>query len=49
METVIIIVFGIACFTAGMYATTQITEWIDSRIQHKEFKKNLENFGKKKK
>ena len=49
METVIIIVFGIACFVAGIYTTTQISEWIDSRIQHREFKKNLENFGKKKK
>lgn len=49
METVIIIVFGIACFIAGMYATTQISEWIDSRIQHKEFKKNLDNFDKKNK
>ena len=44
METVIIIVFGVACFTAGIYVTTQITEWIDSRIQHKKFLKNLDEF-----
>jgi len=38
METVTIAVFGIVCFVAGMYTTTQITEWIDSRIQHKKEK-----------
>jgi hypothetical protein len=49
METIAIILFGCACFAAGMYVTTQISSWIDSRIQHKNFLKNLENFDKKEK
>ena len=49
METIAIILFGAACFAAGMYVTTQISSWIDSRIQHKNFLKNLENFDKKEK
>jgi hypothetical protein len=47
METIAIILFGMACFAAGMYVTTQISSWIDSRIQHKKFMKNLEDFDKK--
>jgi hypothetical protein len=49
METIAIILFGAVCFAAGMYVTTQISSWIDSRIQHKNFLKNLENFDKKEK
>ena len=49
METIAIILFGMACFAAGMYVTTQISSWIDSRIQHKKFMKNLEDFDKKSK
>ena len=48
METIAIILFGAACFAMGMYVTTQISSWIDSRIQHKQFMKNLENFDKDK-
>ena len=44
METIAIILFGVGCFTAGMYVTTQISSWIDSRIQHKRFMKNLDEF-----
>ncbi len=47
METIAIILFGAACFAAGMYVTTQISEWIDSRIQHKKFMKNLDEYSKK--
>jgi len=49
METIAIILFGMACFAAGMYVTTQISSWIDNRIQHKKFMKNLENWDKKEK
>ena len=49
METIAIILFGVACFAAGSYVTTQISEWIDSRIQHKKFLKNLDEFDKKEK
>ncbi len=49
METIAIILFGMACFAAGMYVTTQISSWIDSRIQHKKFMKNLEDWDKKEK
>ena len=49
METIAIILFGMACFAAGMYVTTQISSWIDNRIQHKKFMKNLEEFDKNKK
>ena len=31
METIAIILFGMACFAAGMYVTTQIGEWINKR------------------
>jgi len=48
METIAILLFGAACFAAGMYVTTQISEWIDSRIRHKKFMKNMEDYGKKK-
>jgi len=47
METIAIILFGAACFAMGVYVTTQISSWIDGRIQHKKFIKNLENFDKK--
>lgn len=47
METIAIILYGAACFAAGMYVTTQISSWIDSRIQHKKFLKNLEEWDKK--
>ena len=49
METIAIILFGMGCFALGMYVTTQISSWIDSRIQHKKFMKNLEDFDKKSK
>jgi len=49
METIAIILFGVACFAAGMYVTTQISSWIDTRIQHKQFMKNLDEFEKKEK
>ena len=49
METIAIIIFGIGCFALGMYVTTQISSWIDNRIQHKRFMKNLEDFDKKQK
>tara|TARA_Y100000004_G_scaffold20507_1_gene20928 strand:- start:202 stop:354 length:153 start_codon:yes stop_codon:yes gene_type:complete len=49
METIAIILFGMACFAAGMYVTTQISSWIDNRIQHKKFLKNLEDFDQKQK
>tara|TARA_A100001201_G_scaffold12520_1_gene16024 strand:- start:191 stop:343 length:153 start_codon:yes stop_codon:yes gene_type:complete len=49
METIAIILFGMACFAAGMYVTTQISSWIDNRIQHKKFLKNLEDWEKKEK
>ena len=44
MEAIAIILFGGACFAAGMYVTTQVSGWIDNRIQHKNFMKNLESF-----
>jgi len=49
METVTIIVFGSVCFVAGMYVTTQIGSWIDSRTQNKKFIKNLNEYDKKQK
>jgi small-conductance mechanosensitive channel len=49
METVVIITFGVVCFILGMYVTTQVSEWIDSRIQHKKFEENFKNFDNKKK
>jgi len=49
METIAIILFGMGCFALGMYVTTQISNWIDSRIQHKKFMKNLEDFEKREK
>ena len=47
METIAIILFGMACFAAGMYVTSQVSSWIDSRIQHKKFMKNLDEWDKK--
>ena len=38
-----------AGFIAGMYVTTQISSWIDTRIQHKQFMKNLDEFDKNQK
>jgi len=49
METIAIIIFGMVCFAAGIYVTTQISSWIDNKIQHKKFMKNLEEFDQKKK
>ena len=47
METIAIVIFGMACFAAGMYVTTQISSWIDNRIQHKNLLKNMEEFDRK--
>ena len=49
METIAIIMFGVVCFLAGMYVTSQISSWIDSRISHKKFMTNLEKFETKEK
>ncbi len=49
METIAIILFGGGCFALGMYVTTQISNWIDSRIRHKRFMKNLYEYDKKQK
>ena len=49
METIAIIIFGIGCFALGMYVTTQISSWIDTRIQHKQLMKNLDEFDKNQK
>jgi hypothetical protein len=49
METIAIILFGVGCFALGMYVTSQISSWIDSRIQHKQFMKNLDEFDKNQK
>lgn len=49
METIAIILFGVGSFALGMYVTTQISDWIDNRIQHKKLMKNLEEFDKKQK
>ena len=49
METIAIILFGIGCFALGMYVTTQISSWIDTRIQHKQLMKNLDEFDKNQK
>jgi hypothetical protein len=48
METIAIILFGVGCFALGMYVTSQISSWIDSRIQHKQFMKNMEEFDERK-
>ena len=48
METIALIFFGGVCFAVGMYFTTQISQWIDNRIQHKQFMKNLDNYDKTK-
>ena len=47
METIAIILFGVGCFALGIYVTTQISSWIDNRIRHKKFLKNLEDFDKR--
>ena len=49
METIAIILFGMGCFALGMYVTTQISSWIDTRIQHKQLMKNLDEFDKNQK
>ena len=49
METIAIILFGVGCFALGMYVTTQISSWIDTRIQHKQLMKNLNEFDKNQK
>ena len=38
-----------ASFALGMYVTTQISSWIDTRIQHKQLMKNLDEFDKNQK
>ena len=48
METIAIVLFGGACFAAGMYVTSQVSGWIDSRIQHKKFLRNLDDWDSKK-
>ena len=49
METIAIILFGVGCFALGMYVTPQISSWIDTRIQHKQLMKNLDEFDKNQK
>ena len=49
METIAIILFGVGCFALGMYVTTQISSWIDTRIQHKQLMNNLDEFDKNQK
>ena len=49
METIAILLFGMGCFALCIYVTTQISGWIDNRIQHKKFMKNFEEFNKNKK
>ena len=49
METIALVIMFGAGFVAGMYVTTQISDWIDNRIQHKKLMKNLEEFDKKQK
>jgi hypothetical protein len=34
METITIIIFGGVCFVLGIYVSSQISEWIDSRIKN---------------
>jgi hypothetical protein len=33
METIAIIVFGGVCFISGMYASSQLSRWIDKSIE----------------
>ena len=47
METIAMILFGGGCFVLGMYTTTQLGEWIDSRIIGKtQDQKLLDNIKK---
>tara|TARA_R100001163_G_scaffold64864_1_gene60208 strand:+ start:924 stop:1058 length:135 start_codon:yes stop_codon:yes gene_type:complete len=39
METIAIILFGVGCFALGMYVCSQLSEWIDCKVQ-KKLKKN---------
>ena len=48
METTTIVLFGGAMFVLGMYVTTQISEWIESRRRQKELMNNLEQFDDRK-
>ena len=49
METIAIILYGVGSFALGMYVTSQISSWIDHRLRHKQFLKNLDEFDKKRK
>ena len=44
MDIFIFIIIGGVGFTLGLYVSSQISEHINSRTQHKEFLKNLERF-----
>jgi len=35
METIAILLFGMGCFVLGMYTTSQIGGWIESKIEKK--------------
>ena len=35
METIATILFGGGCFALGMYVSSQLSAWIDSKIQKK--------------
>jgi len=35
METIAILLFGGGCFALGMYTTSQLNGWIESRIDKK--------------
>ena len=35
METIAIILFGGGCFALGMYVSSQISEWIECKVQKK--------------
>jgi len=42
METIAIILFGGACFALGVYVSSQISEWIECKVQ-KKLKENEES------
>ena len=35
METIAIILFGGGCFALGMYVSSQLSEWIDCKVNKK--------------
>ena len=43
METIAIIMFGLACFAAGMYFTSQLGDWIDRRIKKRQDNEQYKN------